>query len=516
MQRPDIQLLRAKVALMSPFDCPPSALRSARKKYPDALKVSWIALPATAPDVGLNYSKSSGEKPYIVEPGCLDAVTNHQDTSSDAVSLADSDVAVFGGLALTERGHDNAFNNDAAQRNATAFASNNAIIADFGGATGIGPQRRNNVAHRDAGPRNVTKANDVYIDEQQVVLQDSEVSSNVGNLIKEFTVPKHLPLNSIQPSSGSPYLSDHVDGRSECAEPAENNNKHTSKDIVVASDESVTKTLVPKISVDNYGSRADEVADKRTHHNAVEKGCKSGMRSAKRGKVSHEPDVIVISDNDDDFDVAMTGTNGEIDNGLLQFEPRYVVVDAVGWKFREWPSMQKAVRACYQVMPPIDAGNGVKLFINDKAHALTLDALRSKSRELIDMRGERNKLLMRTERRLTKLWLTKERGCVIDSSDKMWDFSPLWYLFKVKIAEIKEQEEEKRRHANGGDGCGGLGGGSGGAYGGVTGYGGGGDGAFPDVDDVPAGGVVDEGDTEHSDKHCSEEDMAWLRFEDEE
>lgn len=145
---------------------------------------------------------------------------------------------------------------------------------------------------------------------------------------------------------------------------------------------------------------------------------------------------------------------------------------------------------------------------------MTLSALRSTSRKLIDLRGERNKLLMRTERRLTKLWLHEERGCAIDPSDKMWDFSPLWYLFKVKIADIKEQEEEKRRHANGGDGCGELGGGSGGAYGGVAGYGGGGFGAFPDVDDVPAGGV-DDGDTEHSDKHFSEEDMAWLRFEDE-
>lgn len=86
------------------------------------------------------------------------------------------------------------------------------------------------------------------------------------------------------------------------------------------------------------------------------------MRSAKRGKVSHEPDVIVISDSDDDFDVAMIGTNGKTDNELLQFEPRYVVVDAVGWKFREVASMQKAVKDCYQVMPPIDAGNGVKLF----------------------------------------------------------------------------------------------------------------------------------------------------------
>lgn len=249
MQRPDIQLLRAKIALMSPFDCPPSALRSARKKYPDALKVSWSALPATASEVGLNYSKSSGEKPYIVEPGRLDAGTNRQDTSSDAISLADSDVVVFCGRALTERGHDNAFDNDAAQRNATAFASNNTIIADFGGATGAGPQRRSNVAHRGAGPRKITKANAVYIDEQQVDLLDSEAASNVGNLIEEFTVPKHLPLNSVQPSNGSPYHSDHVDGRSECAEPAENSNKHTSKDIVVASDESVTKTLVPKISV---------------------------------------------------------------------------------------------------------------------------------------------------------------------------------------------------------------------------------------------------------------------------
>lgn len=249
MERPDIQLLRAKVALMSPFDCPPSALRSARKKYPNALMVSWIALPATTPDVGLNYSKSPGENPHTDEPGCLDAVTNYQDTSSDAVSLADSDVVVFGGRALTERGHDNAFDNDAAQRNATAFASNNAIIADFGGATDAGPQRSSNVTHHGAGPRKITKANAVYIDEQQVILLDSEAASNVGNLIKEFTVPKHLPLNSVQPSSGSPYHSDHVDCRSECAEPAENSNKHTSKDIVVASDESATKTLVPKISV---------------------------------------------------------------------------------------------------------------------------------------------------------------------------------------------------------------------------------------------------------------------------
>ncbi|KAL1639113.1 UDP-galactose transporter [Diplodia intermedia] len=568
MKHPNIELLRAKLMLMSPDDCPPAAIAATRNHFPDALKMVWTAPPRVAPGAGPEDSESSTKKPAAVgahrrarSNAIVDlaapalgvgaknlgsasethprvrsnATTSLPAPALDVVDLTDPEtVDLFDpglasrnnvGIGFGNNQHSLAQNdmilantgqNDATLRNATGPAENKTIPMGFvpGNVSRnyVGHQHRNNLPQGSTESLNcvnadATEADKVYHEAQSAAFQKSEVPSYVNDPMKGVNATTLLSSKYVQSSIRTTYHSNAGSGR---VEPAEKSNKRICKGIVDASGGLSTRISVPKMSADNFDSSADKAANKRKHDHAIQKDGKSGLSDAKSGKVAQESDVIIISDEDNYLDVEKTDTDDNTNGRLSTFEPRYVVVDAVGWIFREVTSLKEAVGACAQVMPPIDAGNGVKLFVNDIAHARVLQNLRTEAHRYEGRKqltgSSRNKLLMRTERKRTKAWLLTERGCTIDPEDKMWDFSPLWYLFNAKVAELKRDEQEMRR-AGGGIGFGGANGGSGrrdsesaAAF------------SSAEVSAADVGG----GGTKRHEARCSESDTAWLRFEDDE
>lgn len=98
----------------------------------------------------------------------------------------------------------------------------------------------------------------------------------------------------------------------------------------------------------------------------------SDRHSAKRAKVEEEEEESELSEYEeededageisDEEDVEMSDEDGIEMTDASDEEARYVVVDAVGWIFREVATAVQAKRRCAQEMPPIDAGNGVWLY----------------------------------------------------------------------------------------------------------------------------------------------------------
>lgn len=62
--------------------------------------------------------------------------------------------------------------------------------------------------------------------------------------------------------------------------------------------------------------------------------------------------------------------------------------------------------------------------------------------------SSRNRALIRRQREMLHDWRA-ERGYVRSLEDIKWDFSPLWYLFKNRIEELKKKEKEMRCSAGG-------------------------------------------------------------------
>ncbi|OJD28844.1 udp-glc gal endoplasmic reticulum nucleotide sugar transporter protein [Diplodia corticola] len=581
MKRPDIELLRAKLALMSPDDCPPDVVAAARKRFPDALSMVWAAPPPVAPEAGSKGSKSSSKMPAIVGSHYRtrsDTITSHPNLSlnvepmvhmssswegyiaefnrraranavdsmkargldADAIEIALSDHGLADLLwpALPAKNNSNTtFDNarlnqhafaqngmvqgNIGQNNtalgAMAFAEDKKIATPSGGMTDdgfsnyLGPQHRNNLPQGGAGPFIVTDADvagaiSAYrLQAKMVVSQTTEVPAYVRDANKEATTLEHLSSEGIQPYAPARY---HSDAGSGDVGPTKNGDERICKDTVDESGGVIPMAFVPKTSADSYNSSAERAAIKRKHDCVIEKNDESGLGNAEHGKIAQEVDVIIISDEDSDFDVKGVGTNDDTNDEMPRFEPRYVVIGAVGWTFREVKSLKEAVGACLQVMPPIDAGNGVQLFVNDTAHVLMLRGLETEARDLAARReltgSSSSRPSMRTECKRTKMWLLGERGYRIDPNDKKWDFSPLWYLFKTKMAEIKKDEEDMGRASGDGGARAEVGDGSGGANGNVAGNG-----------DGPAVGVAGSS-TNKQKRRCSEADMAWLRSDDDE
>ncbi|KAL1628137.1 UDP-galactose transporter [Neofusicoccum ribis] len=231
----------------------------------------------------------------------------------------------------------------------------------------------------------------------------------------------------------------------------------------------------------------------------------------------HRGEVIEISDDGGDEDVEMADADGQEEE---EFAPRHVVVDAVGWVFREVATARQAARRCEQKnMPPIRAGNGVWLYVNDKAHAMLLEGLERVSLCQWKMAGlSRNGAMIRSERGRLRRW-EREQGYVVDVADREWDFSPLWYMLKAGMEAIKSVEK-CQIHACADGGGGGFGGKVGGARrGGAGGVGGGGDGGGGREGSVGAGdtgsaGGVGGGVGSREERCMSDTDRSWLSFED--
>ncbi|GME55663.1 UAA transporter [Neofusicoccum parvum] len=169
-------------------------------------------------------------------------------------------------------------------------------------------------------------------------------------------------------------------------------------------------------------------------------------------------EVIEISDDSGDEDVEMADADDrQEEEEEEEFEPRHVVVDAVGWVFREVATARQAARRCEQKnMPPIRAGNGVWLYVNDEAHAMLLEGLERVSFVQWKMTGlSRNGAMVRSERGRLRRW-ERERGYVVDAADREWDFSPLWYMLKAGVEAIKSVEK-RQIHACADGGGGGFG-----------------------------------------------------------
>ncbi|KAL1613323.1 UDP-galactose transporter [Diplodia seriata] len=426
MKHPNIELLRAKLMLMSPDDCPPAAIAAARKHFPGALKMVWTAPPRVAPGAGPEDSESSrkklaavgahrrarsnaivdlaapalgigaksldsaSEKPAIVGTHHRvrsNAITSLPAPALDVVDRTDPEIVDLSDPALASKNnvgigfgnnqHNLAQNdmilantgqNDATLRNAMGPAGNK--ITSMGFVPGnvsrnyVGHQHRNKLPQGSTESLNyanadVTEADKVYHEAQSAAFQNSQVPSYVNDSMKGVNATAPLSSKYVQSSTRTTY---HVNAGSGRVEPAEKSNKRICKGIVDASGGLSTRSSVPKSSADNCDSSANKTANKRKHDHAIQEDGKSGLSDAKSGKVAQKPDVIIISDEDNYLDVEKTGTDDNTNGRLSTFEPRYVVVDAVGWIFREVTSLEKAVGACRQVMPTIDAGNGVNLF----------------------------------------------------------------------------------------------------------------------------------------------------------
>lgn len=353
MPRPNIEILRAKLALMSPNECPSAAIAAARNNFPDALEILWIM-----PTTSVANSKSTRSSSVTIASIGGDGLTPMSDTgpqlpapptvARDAVAgLPAPTPSAINSRAVNENVNINAGLNSVfevdmpdrsptIQRNAENFVANNTQLNVPSFANNAQLNARAFVSNSQIIVKYPT------VNEAQSKAEAEAIAAYRGgsgrlpqfivNLCNSIKIPSHIARKrskvSTRPLRNDSYYTDSY----------ENGNKNGRANGGINSSTGNVKK--------DHASKSTPAGN--------QKG-KNIQGSAKRlKKNSDQVDVIIISDDSDDEVEMINATKG--------FKPRYVVVDIVGWVFREVATANKAVRMCAQVMPPIHAGNGVRLY----------------------------------------------------------------------------------------------------------------------------------------------------------